>query len=383
MAQYNVGIDYALPYSQASLIPNDLFWNAINFYAQRCPMLARLDRRPVGSPTFTMVNDNFRPRVISPGITGAYSTTGTTLAVPDGSMFMKGDVLRIDTEDFIVTADPVANNLTVSFAFNGTTNAAHSANAPITLITNARTGREIDQSAISRVPTGTLQYVQTIQEPYQVGGLLEDSTAFMDGQVDPLTRDRSMAIQHTMDDAESVLWYGKGAAATGTGVAEVQVTKGMTTLFQANNTFQPSGYAAYKPSDFIRDIYQTPFAKGGAPDICFVSANFMVGLAKWGWNLQHITPMETVLGARVQTIAVPWLPGVEIVPSPVVLPSGTAVAFNKNEVRVRIMRQLTDKPRGSRGDAVEGDIIMRLALEVQNEAHGAVVTGITGFAAES
>jgi hypothetical protein len=44
-------------------------------------------------------------------------------------------------------------------------------------------------------------------------------------------------------------------------------------------------------------------------------------------------------------------------------------------------RNLFEKPRGSRGDATEGDFIMEGAIEVDNEAHHAWVEGITAFAA--
>jgi hypothetical protein len=60
-----------------------------------------------------------------------------------------------------------------------------------------------------------------------------------------------------------------------------------------------------------------------------------------------------------------------------------AIALNTNEVRLRIKRALFDKPRGSRGDAVEGDMIMEGAIDVENEGHHSWTSGITGFAVQS
>ena len=60
---------------------------------------------------------------------------------------------------------------------------------------------------------------------------------------------------------------------------------------------------------------------------------------------------------------------------------GTAICLCDPEVRIRLKRPMIDKPRGSRGDAFEGDIIMEGAIELDNEAHHAWVTGVTAFAA--
>jgi hypothetical protein len=46
-------------------------------------------------------------------------------------------------------------------------------------------------------------------------------------------------------------------------------------------------------------------------------------------------------------------------------------------------REVFDKPRGSRGDAIEGDIIGEGSVVVNNEAHHAWVQGVTGFAKQS
>jgi hypothetical protein len=65
---------------------------------------------------------------------------------------------------------------------------------------------------------------------------------------------------------------------------------------------------------------------------------------------------------------VPFLDGLRFIPHPLLRP-GTIMALTSREVRHRIKRQMFEKPRGSRGDATEGDFIMEGAIEVDNEAH--------------
>ena len=63
------------------------------------------------------------------------------------------------------------------------------------------------------------------------------------------------------------------------------------------------------------------------------------------------------------------------------LRTGSVICFNDQEARIRVKRPLADLPRGRRGDAVEGDMILEAALEGDNESHHAMVSGITAFSA--
>lgn len=378
-ASYTSGID--LPYQSinAGVIPNSVFWLGINYYADRCPLISRLSKLPIGSPSFYMNNDNYRPRTST--LAGAYTSTASTLTVSDSSLYTVGDVLAIDNERFLVTAINNASTITVTYAFEGSTNANHNNNSVVTLITNARNGGAIDQSGLNRIPVPTLQNVQTVQHPYQVGGAFQATSAFMGGAVSPLARARMLALQHAMDDMESAMCFGKGQAITSTVDSPTQ--KGLQTLLTTNSVTSPTNATAYKPSDLIRDVLKTSFAKGGRPNMLLVAPNWMVGFATWGFNLQLIKPNTTELGIPVTTFFVPWLPGVEIVPSPIALPDGTAIAINTDEVRMRVRRPLFDQPRGLRGDAFEGDIIFDAAIEVENEYHHVYLSGVTGFAVQS
>ncbi len=161
---------------QAGVIVNDVFGVAINWFVNRTPLITRSPKLPVGSPTFLFTNDNYRPRSQTLGT--AYTAAGTSLVFSgatgsDATVFDLGDVLQIDSEHFLVTATASANGgtttLTVTPGYAGTTTANHASGAIVYLITNTRTGAELNIAGLSREPFAVTQSCQTVQHAYQVG----------------------------------------------------------------------------------------------------------------------------------------------------------------------------------------------------------------------
>jgi hypothetical protein len=103
-------------------------------------------------------------------------------------------------------------------------------------------------------------------------------------------------------------------------------------------------------------------------------------MAVWGHAAQRLQAGANVFGTPIDLFEAPFLSGISIIPAPL-LRAGTVICLSGPEVRLRMKRDMIDKPRGSRGDAFEGDVIMEGAIEIANEAHHALVSGITGFAA--
>lgn len=369
-----------LPYAatNANGIPFDVMWMAINYYPVRCPLMYRLMKKPLGAMSFYMNSDTYRPR--TQATNAAYTSAGTTLTVLDTTGIDVGDVLNVDSERFVVSAIASATTLTVAGAQEGTTQANHANNSVVTIITNARTGGEVDQNALSRLLAGTVQYSQTSQKAYQVSGSLQSATNFLGGRTTPLDRDRQMAVQHCMDDFERGMYYGKGQALSST--VTRQTMKGLATLCATNNVTSPTAASAYKPSDFTRDVLQSCFSAGGKPDIILVSPKFLSGLATWGFPLQLLPAGATELGVKIEEYTVPFIGGVTIVPAPL-LDGYDTIALNTEEVSIALKRRLDVYPRGRRGDAEEGDVIMEGAIDVENESHQSYTTGITGFAIQS
>ena len=296
---------------------------------------------------------------------------------------MNGDVLQLVSGERVeIIADPnlATNTVTVRRAAEGTTAGNGSVTDTILLISNSRTGGEVNQTAVSLRPTAINQYCQTWQHPVQVGGSLQSSSNFQTsaGVRTPFEQSKMDALQNLMDDMESSTYYGRGEDPSLTSRPK---QKGLKTLLSVNNTTNPANAGAYKISDFLRDTLQAARSGGGDPDVLLLSTNFMVGLATWGQSAMRINAGTNVFGTPIDIFEAPFLGGgVTIIEAPLLQPF-TAVALTSTEVRMRMKRNEFWNPRGNRGDAFEGEWIAEGAVEIENPAHHAWVEGVTAFSA--
>jgi len=378
MPAYEQGIQ--TPYASLAVIPNPVYGRAINYNINRTPLFSRARKRPESGLSFLVTSGRYLPGTTTMNDSGGINNSVTTMTVTDGSMFMVGDVIQVESEYMLVTAVST-NDLTITRAYAGTSAASHADALTIYRIGNSRTGGEVDQNALSLIPTTTTQYLQTFQHPYQTAGSLESASAsyaLPPGMSSVSEYQKSLAMQACADDFERTSYYGKGVALAASTTRAAQV--GLKALLTTNNTTSPTNASAYKPSDLIRDTIQKCYDGGGAPDIMLCSTDFLSGLSTWGHAVQRLDAGANVFGTPIEVFECPFLNGISIVPTPM-LRSGSAVCTTFSEVSVAVKRQMNDKPRGSRGDAVEGDIIFEAAVEVVNEAHHAWVEGITAFSA--
>lgn len=361
-------------------IRNDVSVVAINWFVNRCPLVTRLPRLPIGSTTFTLVSRSFRSRTAT--LQAAITAASTQLTLDDASPFMNGDVLELASGERVeLTADPVlaGNTVTIRRGAEGTTAGNGAAGDVIRLIGNSRTGSEINQSGVAVKPVGVSQYCQTWQHPVQLGGSLQATTGYVTrpGLSTPFDQSRMDALQNLIDDMEVSCYYGRGEDPA---VAARPKQKGLRTLIASNLTTTPTNAGAYKPSDLIRDTLEKCRAAGGDPDVLVVSSNFMTGLAIWSQAAQRIDAGVSVFGMPIDVFEAPFLGGISIIEAPLLKPY-TAFCLTSAEVRLRMKRNEFWNQRGARGDAVEGDWIAEGAIEVENEAHHAWVEGITAFSA--
>lgn len=363
----------------AGVIPVDVYGVAINQFINRTPLTARLPKLPCGSDTFKTVNDNYRPRSLK--TTAAYTTgTSTALTFADATSLQVGDVLNVENEYFLVTAAH-ATAPTVTGAYAGSTGANHASGKTAYLITNTRTGAEVDIAAISRIPALVEQYCQTIQHAVSVGGSLQANASYVGAEGStPLQRDLNIAVQHVMDDFEDAVCYGVGVKRAGATTRPAM--KGLATLIATNNVASPTNASAYKPDDFIRDTVQKCFDGGGEPDLLVVSTEFLSGFSIWGNPAVRVDAGSNAFGTSIDLFHVPFLSGINVIVSSKLRPY-SALCLQSSEVRLRMKRPMFVQERGRRGDAVEADVIMEGAVQLDNEPHHAYVTNITAFAKAS
>ena len=365
--------------SQAQVV-NDIYIVTSNWFVNRCPIVARTPRVPVASSTFNMVSRGFRPRVAT--LAAAVAPGDNQITLVDASAFMNGDVLELASGERveIVSAPNLATNVVpVRRAAEGTTAGSGAGGDVIRLISNSRTGSEVDQLAVALRPVGVPQYCQVWQHPVQVGGSLQSSASYQTsrGVRSPFDLNKMDALQNMMDDMEVSTYYGRGEDPSVSGRPK---QKGIKTLLSVNNISNPTNAGAYKATDFIRDTLEACRIGGGDPDVLLLSTNFMAGLALWGQSVMRVDAGTNVFGSSIDVFEAPFLGGLTIIEAPLLKPF-TAVALTSSEVRMRMKRNEFWNPRGVRGDAFEGDWMAEGAIEIENPAHHAWVEGITAFSA--
>lgn len=378
-------------FNTATEIVTDLSAFAASAYVPETPLMSMLPRSGVGSTIFTWNEFKVRPTSYTVG-TGGINSSVTSLPIADASMFMAGDILRCESEDMEVTADPSAaqiasspNTLTVRRGIAGTSGASHTAAVAMTLVSNSRTGAEVNSQAVRNIPTLITNYTQTVEHPVQIGGSLAASYNIVlptDTGGTVMSDAKLQALRNMKREFERALLIGRADAASSTNTRPKM--NGARYLITTNLVTAPTNASAYKPSDFIRDTTSAIRSNGGNPTVAFVSSGFSAGLAKWGMNVMRIQAGTDVFGTPISMFEVPFLGPIKFMEHQQLGSATNQVCLMLTEERAKLRMKRNEfwNQHGIRGDANEGDWIAEGALQLVNEFEHAWVEGITGFAAE-
>jgi hypothetical protein len=390
MAVDNLGL--LMPWEVANAFPEDLTEVAMQWdWVNRNPFFTRLGAVPLGQVEFHMSGTNIRPQTVA--LTAAAAVGDTTLTLADVSYLQNGDTLELlfangATEQIQLIAEPNGTNSTIAVIRGDayTIPGAAPAGTVMNLVANARTGAETDQHGYSPVPWKRINWAQSLQNPVEISGLLQDSTdlrtmSFAPGALTPLDAYRMNSLGNLIDDIERMIVYQRGIGPTASSINRAK-TKGIRQQLSDAGTllWQPANYAAYGPSDFVRDVIETPAGVGGAPNLYFVSNDFIGGLARWKMDMVRIDMGTTDFDIRIDAFRSTVSPNGIFIYAPR-LRRGTIIALNSKNTYLRYMRMPTWFPRGRRGDTYEGDIIARLGVNVDHPEQQIMVEGIAGFAA--
>jgi hypothetical protein len=364
-------------------------------FINETPLVSRTRREPAEGQVYNIVSYDVRPRTYTLNAAVAATNADTNLTLVDATPLMLGDVLELIKTDGTATERLEVKSITsgtvvvvrraresTTAVANDTTGGA-SANV-VTLIGNSRTGAEIDQQAKRTVRTLTPQYVQTFQNPVQVGGLANAvrNIRLPSGISDVFSLEQKVAMTEMMRDEEYTSYYGLGEAPVNPGDrAKQKGLKKQITGYNAGANVRLAAGASYTFLNFVADGIQKCIDGGGDPDAVLCSTSFLTGLQTWGFaKMQVTTPRASLLGLPINEIAVPFASGVvSFIPSFQLKP-GTACVLTSSDVLMRYIRQEFWNQRGNRGDAREGDFIADVCVEVGHPGWHSWVEGITSFA---
>jgi hypothetical protein len=311
-------------------------------------------------------------------------TTGTTVTLTNASIVMNGDVLLLASGEAVeVVADPntTANTITVRRGVAGTTAATQTNGTTVTNLGNSRTAAETDQKAITELPGNVVNYIQTFQHVYSIGGgQAAVRPRYLPGPVTPYAYEKQDKMQNVVDDIEFAAMY--GVAENVGGANSRYKMAGLFNQLVTTNVTAPTNAANYKPSDFIRDTFQPILNNGGSPDLILASPGWLTGLSVWGFQPLRLEAGATAFGTSIDAFAVPFLPNATIIPVPL-MQGNSVIVGQSNQLVWAVLEALRSQEYGVTGDAQRGDWIARQCILAINEQHHAAVRNITGFAPQS
>lgn len=373
-------VDLTNPYDFDGVTQTDFFAALVLYYQDRYPLVTRLSAVMTEALNIKAVDDAWRPR--STTVTTTVNSTLTTLVVGNSFRTMPGDVLEMDSGEKVLVTAVSGNSLTITRGYAGTSANAQNSATTVYLVGNSRTGAEVDQAAITNIPDTSVTTPQTIQHPYQIGGSLEATSSNMSipmGFASLVGYQRAKAAQELLHDFEANIYYSSYVALASDTTRPAM--RGIKDRLVTNKVTSPTNASAYKPSDFERDFMTGPFAAGGKPNLLVLANEYRQAFFIWGMALIQERVTNTTLGVNIEIFQCPAL-SATIVFDPLLRPyHGTSMT--SEEVYMAWKRRPFDKPRGSRGDAIEGDVIGEGCVVLNNEAHHAWVQGVTAFAKQS
>ena len=212
-----------------------------------------------------------------------------------------GDVILIESERLLVTAVNNDNTIAVTFAFENTTQANHANNLAVTLITNARDGADVDADAMSRLPSTVVQYSQTVQHAYQVGGTLQSTGNYMDGRSRRWTGTARWRSSTSWTTSRPPCIFGKGTTGGISSTLSNQTMKGFQTLITTNNTLAADELFGLQ-ADRLHPRHAAGVLQQRRPaqhHLC--QPGLPPGMAQWGWTIQRLDQPVNELGIAADT----------------------------------------------------------------------------------
>ncbi len=375
------GMEFPWDQIDAVVIPLEAI--AFPFFVNMTPLVSRLRQEPTPYVEFHQFGHAHRPSTFK--LMASITNVATSATVDDSSIFMNGDILELTTGEHVeVVADPdtVANTITISRAMEGTTAAAITvvggSEPTCYLIANSRTGGEEFQRGLFPHTWTKKNWVQTSQHPAEVSGIFQDTTAWRaaEGNGSPLDFGRMRQLENMMQGYERAFIYGLGASPTTESTKRAKTQGIMARLNGVGNVITPSSgdRAAYTPAMMMRDLY----GRIGGQDLLMLSLDWRTAIATWKLKPVVLDMGSTVYNMDIEAFVIPEIGSQTVVYNPM-LRAGTALALREESLTLRYMRLPSWFVRGRNGDAVKGDIIARMGIQVDNPELMSAVIGVTGW----
>jgi hypothetical protein len=238
---------------------------------------------------------------LADSINGSITSTATTITMHDASPFQEGDILIIGSEYVWVSAVVLTTQiLTVTRAFDGTTNASAADDAAVTIVGMAREeGDESDDVMFADVSAGT-NYTQIFHKEIKVTRTLQQRSQY--GISDEFQYQQSKAIPDLMRRVDKWAHYSKAATAHASGFG------GAFGGYQAFVTTNLLSGSTLAKSQFDNAVLSAYNAGGTPPFIAFVPPALKQKIVAFydTSTLLRVERSETTVGMDITQILTPY-----------------------------------------------------------------------------
>lgn len=378
-------------------------------FINEAPLLNRLPREGITNESYNIITYDVRPRVLT--LNGAIGSTGaTSIVLTDATSCMPGDVLEIFqgasgssngnyervevqavnlTGDFgLVGATNDGVTVTVRRAVEGTSGITNDLSSGVTLtvnlIGNSRTGSEIQQQGNRAVRTAIPQQVQTYQFSVTMGGKAQAvrTVALPSGVPSIFSLEQTTKVTEMERDIEYGFYYGIGdrPASAGDRAKQAGLRK-LIGYYKSGANITLNAGSSFTRNNLYAATVQKAIDGGGHPDIMVVSTNFLSFIQTWTAGAQfYMNEGYTQLGVGIESFQSAFIGRpMQIIPSYQLRP-GTAICLTSSDLKVRELRPERWVPRAVLGDAMMGDFMGDVCIEIGHPGWHAYVESITSVA---
>ena len=353
-------------YDQSASILEDLS-GAVRFgAAYDAPLYSFLNRKPAGDRDHKWIEDapNTRSSTLNNG--GTVTTSATTVVATDGSLFLPGDVIVVDSE-YLRVSSVDTNTLTVSRGFGGTTQTSHAANAAVVILTNAQL-ENAGPAALATTKSEKHNYTQIFIRPVDVSRTMQ---RVRNTEGNELEYQVMKAALEVALDVERALLRGKLAAGSD---STARALAGLDSFIASETDNEGGTLSISEFNAFLRGIWEN----GGNPDVLLCDGLFLSVIHEWNVGSLMVAPSDRIGGVRVTQWVSPF--GVFTILPDRQVASGTCYTLTGSELALAVIDDVHYQELARTSDGTHGQVVAELTLECANERFHGRQYGVTGAA---
>ena len=340
-----------------------------------------LSKRATPDPRFQHLQDELEPRFDAINAGAGYASGITSIVVDNGAYFAQHDLVLVTRTAELMRVTAVAGNTLTVVRGVGSTAAAIVDNDELSLVGSAQPEGDTSKPARSSNPTTLTNYTQIFRRPWELTGTAiatENTTNPHDWDYQAET----VGIEHKRD-IERALLFGKPSEDT-SGSQPRRTTGGLIHWLMSNVTDAGGTFTEVEFNTAMR----TGFRYGGKRKIAMASPLATSVLNTYPAGKVQVSQSERVYGVDVTTFTSPF-GALRLVTNWELEGSrygGYLVCFDKEQVAYRYLAnqkanrdsKVHSNIQAPDADTRKDEWLTEAGLQVSNEKHGFVVTGITG-----